>query len=54
MCCGNRVVKARSVQASTQWVVVHTNGSETVKQSEVAAKLAAALSPGATVEQRPA
>lgn len=52
MCCGNRVVKARAEQPSTRWVVVHADGSETVKQSEVSAKLAAARSPGAKVEQR--
>jgi hypothetical protein len=52
MCCGNRVVTARAAQASTQWVVVHADGRETVKSSEVSAKLAAARSPGATVEQR--
>lgn len=52
MCCGNRVVTARVAQQATSWVVVHSDGSETVKNSEVSAKLAAARSPGAKVEQR--
>jgi len=52
MCCGNRTVVARNVAASTKWVVVHKDGSETSKNSEVAAKLAAALSPGSRIEQR--
>jgi len=32
--------------------VIHADGSETVKKTEVSAKLAAALSPGAKIEQR--
>lgn len=52
MCCGNRVVVAKAAEQTTKWVVVHADGSETVKNSEVSAKLAAARSPGATVEQR--
>lgn len=52
MCCGNRVVAARTTEQATKWVVVHADGSETTKNSEVSAKLAAARSPGATVERR--
>lgn len=52
MCCGNRVVVARAAAQTTAWVVVHADGSETTKSSEVSAKLAAARSPGARVEQR--
>lgn len=52
MCCGNRVVVRREAAAATEWVVKHTDGTETVKPSEVSAKLAAARSPGATITQR--
>ena len=52
MCCGNRVVRAQTSQARSTWVVIHADGSETVKKTEVSAKLAAALSPGAKIEQR--
>lgn len=52
MCCGNRVVRAQQAAAETTWVVVHADGGETVKASEVSAKLAAARSPGARIEKR--
>lgn len=54
MCCGNRVARARTAEQSTVWVVTHPDGTETTKASEVSAKLAAARSPGATVEKRSA
>lgn len=52
MCCGNRVVVRREAAVVSEWVVKHADGTETVKQSEVSAKLAAARSPGATITQR--
>lgn len=53
MCCGNRVVTARATAPAETWVVVHPDGKETVKNSEISAKLAAArLGAGAKVEKR--
>lgn len=52
MCCGNRTVVRRAEAAQTEWVVVHPDGSETVKSSEVSAKLASARVPGSTVKSR--
>jgi hypothetical protein len=51
MCCGNNIVATYGAGSSgeepTGWVVTYPNGVTETKQTEVAARLAAALVPGA-------
>lgn len=50
MCCGSRRVSSSGTSSSevTGWVVTYPDGTKQSKSTEVAARMAAALVPGAS------